>query len=126
MNRTIPLLTLGALALVAGCNQDKTIGTTNTTGANTPSDSSRATPSPLDQGGSATDLATTQQVTKALMTDATLPADAKVVKVATVNGVVTLRGQVDNAADSKAIEAKAKLAAPANRIDNQLTVKAPR
>jgi osmotically-inducible protein OsmY len=60
------------------------------------------------------------------MTDATLPADAKVVKVATVNGVVTLRGQVDNAADSKAIEAKAKLAAPANRIDNQLTVKAPR
>lgn len=49
--------------------------------------------------------------------------NARNVKVITLNGRVTLRGPVNTAAESKALEEIASRIAPGAKVDNQIEVK---
>jgi sporulation protein YlmC with PRC-barrel domain len=87
-------------------------------------DRSGDTLTPLDQGNSSTDLNTTAQIRRSVLTIDNLSINGRNVKIITVNGQVTLRGVV-NSEDEKhqIVDAAAKIAA-AGKIDDQLEVKA--
>jgi len=87
-------------------------------------DRSSAALTPMDQGGSASDRAITQQIRKDLMNDKSLSFTAKNVKVITIDGKVTLRGAVKTEAERTAIEAAARRAAGGDgaRVDSQLEI----
>jgi hypothetical protein len=82
-----------------------------------------ATLTPGDQSESEADRTLTQQIRKAVVDDESLSTLAKNVKIITVNGVVTLRGPVQNPQEKQIIEAKAQQVVGANQSDNQLEVK---
>jgi sporulation protein YlmC with PRC-barrel domain len=87
-------------------------------------DRSGDTLTPLDQGNSRTDLNTTAQIRKSILSIDNLSINAKNVKIITVNGQVTLRGVVNSEDEKHQIaDAAAKIAASGN-VDNQLEVKA--
>ena len=120
-----------AMFLLAACNNDKT-GTTETTGATTPADNTRLNQrdrggavTPMDQGNNTADLAITQRIRKALMSEDSLSTDAKNVKIITKDGMVTLRGPVVSVSEGELVEARAKQVAP-HGVDNQLDVEAPK
>jgi osmotically-inducible protein OsmY len=56
--------------------------------------------------------------------DDSLSMIAKNIKIITIDGVVTLRGPVQNPREKEIIEAKAQQIAGIDRIDNQLEVTA--
>ena len=58
------------------------------------------------------------------MGDKSLSTTAKNIKIITINGIVTLRGPVNDSHEKDKIEAKAQQIAGVNRVDNQLEVKA--
>ena len=78
--------------------------------------------SPLDQGGSESDRAITQEIRKSVVADDSLSTNAKNVKIITVDGVVTLRGPVKTADEKTTIAALAKKAAGAKSVDDQLEI----
>jgi osmotically-inducible protein OsmY len=80
---------------------------------------------PMDQGTSAEDVRITQAIRKAVVADDALSMDAENVKIITVDGVVTLRGEVETAQERTSIEAKAKSVAGVTRVDNQLEIDSP-
>jgi hyperosmotically inducible protein len=61
-------------------------------------------------------------VRQALMSDSTTQSVAQHVRVTTKNGMVTLKGKVDNATDHDAIMAKAKSIAGDSNVKDELTV----
>ena len=77
---------------------------------------------PLDQSGAETDIEITRSIRRSLIDDDTLGTNAKNVKVITVDGKVTLRGAVANAADQTRIVAIAKGAAGPNSVADELQV----
>jgi hyperosmotically inducible protein len=86
-------------------------------------DSEGSTLTPMDQSENEADVTLTQQIRKAVMEDDTLSMTAKNIKIITVNGVVTLRGPVDNEQERNRIVAKAEQLAGAKKVDSQLEVK---
>jgi len=114
----------------AGTPADRSVAPTpapNTDADNTRKnerDRSSAALTPMDQGGSASDRAITQQIRKDLMNDKSLSFTAKNVKVITIDGKVTLRGPVKSEAERTAIEAAARRAAGGDgaRVDSQLEI----
>jgi osmotically-inducible protein OsmY len=78
---------------------------------------------PGDQSESEADRTLTQQVRKAVVADDSLSTMAKNIKIITIDGVVTLRGPVQNPREREIIEAKAQQIPGINKIDNQLEVK---
>jgi osmotically-inducible protein OsmY len=86
-------------------------------------DRSGATLTPGDQSESEVDRTLTQQIRKAVVDDDSLSTMAKNIKIITVNGVVTLRGPVQNPQEKQIIEAKARQIVGTNQIDNELEVK---
>jgi hypothetical protein len=76
----------------------------------------------FDQGSSEADREITASIRKAVVDDDTLSTNAHNVKIITIDGVVTLRGPVENAAEKSKVEAKAKAIAGVNRIESQLEV----
>jgi osmotically-inducible protein OsmY len=82
-----------------------------------------ATRTPVDQSESEADRTVTQQIRKAVVSDDSLSTVAKNVKIITADGVVTLRGPVQNPHERESIEAKARQLAGMNQVDNQLEVK---
>jgi len=76
----------------------------------------------FDQGGSEADRNLTAAIRNAVVDDDSLSTDAHNVKIITVNGVTTLRGPVNSAAEKAAIESKAKAIAGVTRVDNQLEI----
>jgi hyperosmotically inducible periplasmic protein len=78
---------------------------------------------PGDQSESEADRTLTQQVRKAVVADDSLSTMAKNIKIITIDGVVTLRGPVQNPREKEIIEAKAQQIPGINKIDNQLEVK---
>lgn len=127
--RSPGLLILGLmLVLVAGCgggnrsqdNSGSSSKAPDNTGINARDSSGAATP--MDQGGSEADRTITQNVRK-MLTDSNLSSDAKNVKVITANGVVTLRGPVENADEKAAVERIASSVPGVTSVDNQLDVK---
>lgn len=85
-------------------------------------DRPRSAITPMDQGNNAADLDTTQKIRKAIMDDESLSSNAKNSKVITANGVIVLRGPVKSEDERRNIESKARQAAGANRVENQLEV----
>jgi osmotically-inducible protein OsmY len=76
----------------------------------------------FDQGGSETDRKITAEIRKSIVDDDTLSMNAHNVKIITVDGVVTLRGPVDSAAEKASVQSKATKIAGVKRVDNQLEV----
>ena len=111
----LSLFTLSALAQDTpaadntGKNQRDRSGETRTSG---------------DQSNSSGDVQMTATIRRAVVKDHSLSATAKNVKIITADGVVTLRGPVQNEAEKTKIAELAQSAAGNAKIDNQLEVKA--
>jgi len=78
---------------------------------------------PMDQSEKEADRTLTQRIRQAVVEDDSLSATAKNIKIITRDGVVTLRGPVNNPQEKEKIEAKAEQIAGAKNVDNQLEVK---
>jgi osmotically-inducible protein OsmY len=76
-----------------------------------------------EQSNSKADIALTSKIRRAVMKDDALSTAAHNVKIISVNGVVTLRGPVNNEQEKTAIGSKAEAIAGANKVENQLQVK---
>jgi hyperosmotically inducible protein len=131
MKKMVLLFSLALLALsgYAGTAYS-TEGTTAPPAPTAPDNTGRnvrdrggATMTPGDQSESEADRTVTQQIRRAVVSDDSLSTMAKNVKIITADGVVTLRGPVENPHEKQAIEAKARNLAGINQVDNQLEVK---
>jgi hypothetical protein len=78
---------------------------------------------PLDQGNSKADVATTAQIRKEIIAGKNLSVNAKNVKIITKDGQVTLRGPVNSAEEKRLIGEIAARVAPSGNVNNQLEVK---
>ena len=78
---------------------------------------------PLDQGKSKADVATTTMIRKEIVAGKNLSVNARNVKIITNNGRVTLRGPVNTAEEKRLIGDTAARVAGAENVDNQLEVK---
>lgn len=129
------LFVLASLTTVVAC-EDKKPDTTSTTSAamgdKGAGDNTKRnevdkgdTVTPIDQGNGQADIDTTANIRKAVMGDDSMSSNAKNAKIITNNGVVTLRGAVNSAAEKTAFEARAKEHAGSNKVVNELTIAAP-
>lgn len=78
---------------------------------------------PLDQGNSKTDLATTAQIRKVILVGDNMSVNARNVKIITPDGRVTLRGPVNSSEEKRLIGEIANRVARSENVDNQLEVK---
>lgn len=78
---------------------------------------------PLDQGNSQTDVATTAQIRKEIVAGKNMSVNARNVKIITRDGQVTLRGPVNSAEEKRQIGEIAERSTNARSVDNQLEVK---
>ena len=78
---------------------------------------------PLDQGNSKADVATTAQIRKEIIAGKNMSVNARNVKIITNNGRVTLRGTVNTAEEKRFIGEIAERIARSENVDNQLEVK---
>lgn len=76
----------------------------------------------FDQGGSEADRNITAGIRKAIVDNDGLSTNAHNVKIITLDGVVTLRGPVDSAAEKATVETVAKNASGVKRVDSQLEI----
>lgn len=81
-----------------------------------------ATKTPLEQGENKEDLTITAGIRKDVVADESLSINAKNVKIITNDGVVTLRGTVDSAAEKSTINAVAQKTSGVKRVDNQIEI----
>jgi len=86
-------------------------------------DRDNRTATPLDQGNSKTDIATTAQIRKEITAEKKMSVNARNVKIITTDGKITLRGPVNNAEEKRLIGEIANRAAQGGNVDNQLEVK---
>ena len=77
---------------------------------------------PLDQGSSKSDVATTAQIRKEIIADKAMTVNARNVKIITKDGQVTLRGPVNTAGEKRRIGEIADRIASAAKVNNQLEV----
>jgi len=90
-------------------------------------DRDNRTLTPLDQGNSKADLATTAQIRKEIIAGKDLSVNARNVKIITLHGLVTLRGPVNTAEEKRRIgEIADRIAQSADKVDNQLEVQSTR
>jgi osmotically-inducible protein OsmY len=80
-----------------------------------------ASVTPIDQGGSETDVELTRAIRVAILDDGSMSTNARNVKIVTRDGVVTLRGPVESAEERSRIETIAR-GKGAARVDNQIEV----
>ncbi len=80
---------------------------------------------PLDQGNSQADVATTAQIRKEILATENMSMNARNVKIITKDGQITLRGPVNTAAEKSLIAEMAKRSTHSGTVDNQLEVKTP-
>jgi hyperosmotically inducible periplasmic protein len=121
---TLMIASFGVV-LVSAC--DRTTDATRTAADNTARnvrDQGSKLPTPMDQGESEADRAITQQVRQSVVKNDALSTNAHNVKIITQNGVVTLRGPVNSAAEKATIAAAARSASGVTRVDDQIEVKA--
>ncbi len=77
---------------------------------------------PGNQSENEADRTITQKIRQALTEDDTLSTNAKNIKIITINGVVTLRGPVNNDNEKQAIDKKAKSIQGVKRVDNFIEI----
>jgi osmotically-inducible protein OsmY len=87
-------------------------------------DKGGTTLTPGDQAENETDRTITQQIRQQVVKGDDLSLDGKNVKIITVDGVVTLRGPVQTAAERTEIASVAKGVDGVKRVDNQLEIAA--
>ena len=105
-------------------NQRSTDNTSADNTARNERDRSGDTKTSGDQSNSPEDIKVTAAIRRAIVGDGSLSMTAKNVKIITVDGVVTLRGPVNNAKEKASIGKLAQSAAGKAKVDNQLEVKA--
>ena len=81
-----------------------------------------AKPTASDQSNDPVDVRITREIRQAIVDDDSLSTNAHNVKVITVDGVVTLRGPVDDAAEQARVVSAAREVEGVKRIENQLEV----
>src|SRR3954453_6548178 len=128
---TLSLLCLCLLTLPAIAKEKKTASPTPapTAADNTAKnerDRSGDTKTSGDQSNSAADIKLSADIRRAVVGDGSLSMTAKNIKIISANGMVTLRGPVQTAAEKTQIEKLARKAAGKAKIQNQLEVKAPK
>lgn len=89
-------------------------------------DRAGSNPTPMDQGESEADRTLTADIRRAVMDLEGLSVNAKNCKIITNNGVVTLRGPVNSAAERDAIERAARAIAGVTSVVNELEVSTDR
>lgn len=77
---------------------------------------------PMDQSENEIDRSITQKIRQSLMDDNNLSTNAKNIKIITVNGVVTLRGVVNNDREKNEIGRKIRSISGVRNVDNQLEI----
>ena len=82
------------------------------------------TVTPEEQGGEAGDREITAAIRRAIVKDDSLSLNAHNVKIITRDGIVTLRGPVESAAERTTIAQLAEKTAGVKRVDNQLEINA--
>jgi osmotically-inducible protein OsmY len=82
------------------------------------------TVTPMDQSNKQEDIDVTASIRRALMDDGKLSTNARNVKIITRDGVVTLRGPVENEQEKVTIARTAQSVAGVRRVDNQLEIDA--
>jgi osmotically-inducible protein OsmY len=86
-------------------------------------DRNNSTLTPLAQGNSKADVATTAQIRKEILAGKDMSVSAKNVKIITIDGHVTLRGPVNTAEEKRLIGEIADRIARSENVNNQLEVK---
>lgn len=133
MNTNFLLITALAVTLISCDRNDRNVNDRNVTpvpvtqdvdntGRNV-RDRDMKTMTPGDQSESEADRAVTQDVRKAIMADDSLSTNAKNVKIITRNGVIVLRGVVDNGREKEVVAQKVSAVKGVNKVDNQIEVK---
>jgi hyperosmotically inducible periplasmic protein len=121
--------TMLALAVVAlaGCSKNESTDTPSTAADNTARnerDQRGDMPTPGAQGENEADRTITQQIRQQVVKGDDISLNGKNVKIVTVDGVVTLRGPVETAAERSTIASVAKSVDGVKRVDNQLEIAA--
>lgn len=116
---TLSLLCISALAGSAFAADQKAADNT----AKNVRDRSGETKTSGDQSNSADDIKITAAIRRAVVADKSLTMTATNVKIITANGVVTLRGPVNTAAEKAKIGELAQKNAGKAKVVNQLEVK---
>ena len=86
-------------------------------------DRNDSTLTPLNQGNSKADVATTAKIRKEIIAAKNMSVNARNVKIITIDGRVTLRGPVNTAEEKRLIGEIADRIATSGNVDNQLEVK---
>lgn len=123
------ILAVMTVLAVSACTDDRHTSSSNNADSasrndrnlNTGPDATNA-PTAGDQSESEGDRRITQEVRKAVIADSTLSMKAKNCTIITINGVVTLRGSVDTAAERLSISNTADRVSGVHRVDNLLMV----
>ena len=88
-------------------------------------DSGNATLTPEDQKETSGDIDLTAAIRRSVVRNKSLSLDAQNAKIITRNGVVTLRGPVENSAEKAKLQKIAQKTRGVKRVDNQLEIKTP-
>jgi hyperosmotically inducible protein len=88
-------------------------------------DSGNATLTPEDQKETSADIKITAAIRRAVVKNKSLSLDAHNAKIITRNGVVTLRGPVENPAEKHKLQSIAEKTRGVKQVDNQLETKTP-
>jgi hyperosmotically inducible protein len=117
---TVSFLCLSAFALSAMAQE----GTSPDNTGNNKRDRSGETQTSGDQSNNPQDIKMSAAIRRAVVSDKSLSATAKNIKIITANETITLRGPVKTAEEKTKIEQLAQSAAGNAKIDNQLEVEA--
>ena len=121
MKKQLFALSSLCLALVACDNMQPGNKPADNTGRNVRDRSDQAI-TPGDQSETEADRTITQRARQALMEDDSLSTNAKNIKIMTINGVVTLRGVVNNDRERTEIVRKIRAVAGVRNLENQLEI----
>jgi len=80
---------------------------------------------PEDQKETRGDVKITAAIRKSITKDKSLSVDARNAKIITRNGVVTLRGPVENQAEKQKLESIARKVIGVKQVNNQLEINTP-
>ena len=119
--RTLVVAGLVLAGGLAGCRQDsyRETSAADSSGKNARSGGAVTAG---DQSKSTADLGITRSIREAIRADNALSMNAHNVKVASSDGVVTLRGPVASASEKAAVSATAQRVAGVRRVENELEV----
>jgi hyperosmotically inducible protein len=130
MSKRLSLLTLtlaAGLMLITGLARAEA-GTTGNPVENTERnvrDRGDKTLTPEDQLQNESDIQVTANIRRAITDDESLSVNAHNVKIITRNGMVTLRGPVNSAAEKTKLQSIAQKTPGVNMVHNELEIKAP-